>query len=72
MCEYFWYKGNTNIQKWEKIMGDKSVKNRDWSGARELSEEAKEALKDMREEKKIKELANKQAVRPINKKVKSK
>ena len=35
-------------------MGDKSVKNRDWSGARELSEEAKEALKDMREEKKIK------------------
>ena len=53
-------------------MGDKSVKNRDWSGARELSEEAKEALKDIREEKKIKELANKQAVRPINKKVKSK
>ena len=57
-------------------MGDKSVKNRDWSGAtgqaaRPLPEEAKEALKDIREEKKIKELANKQAARPINKKVKS-
>jgi hypothetical protein len=51
-------------------MGDKSVKNRDWSGAtgqaaRPLPEEAKEALKDIREAKKIKELANKQAARPL-------
>ena len=55
-------------------MGDKSVKNRDWSGATgqaagPLPEEAKEALKDIREEKKIKELANKQAARPITGKV---
>ena len=51
-------------------MGDKSVKDRDWSGAigqaaRQPSEELRKVLKEAEETKKISELANKQAVRPI-------
>jgi hypothetical protein len=59
-------------------MGDKTVKNRDWSGAigqaaRPLPEGAKKVLEKKHEEKKIRELTKGQeairpALRPISKK----
>jgi hypothetical protein len=57
-------------------MGDKSVKDRDWSGAtgqaaRPLPEEAKTALEEAEEAKKIREFAKRKAVRPVNKNVKN-
>ena len=58
-------------------MGDKSVpaKDRDWSGAvgqamRPLPEEAKKALEEAEEAKKISEFAKGKAARPISKKKK--
>ena len=55
-------------------MSDKTVKDRDWSNAvgqaaRPLSEEAKKALEEAVEAKKISEFAKGKAVRPISKKV---
>ena len=57
-------------------MGDKSVKDRDWSGAigqaaGPLPEEAKTALEEAEEAKKIREFAKGKAVRPVNKNVKN-
>ena len=57
-------------------MGDKTVKDRDWSNAvgqaaRPLSEEAKKALEEAVEAKKISEFAKGKAVSPISKKVKN-
>ena len=56
-------------------MGDKSVQDRDWSGAtgqaaRPLSEEAKKAFEGAVEAKKISEFAKGKAIRPISKKKK--
>ena len=57
-------------------MGDKSVPNRDWSGAvgqaiRPLPKGAKKAFEKAEEAKKISEFAKGKAVRPISKKVKN-
>ena len=56
-------------------MGDKSIKNRDWSGAvgqamRPLPKGAKKALEEAEEAKKISEFAKGKAIRPISKKKK--
>jgi len=55
-------------------MGDKSVKNRDWSGATgqaagPLPEEAKTALEEAEEAKKIREFAKGKTAGPITGKV---
>ena len=57
-------------------MGDKTVKDRDWSNsvgqaARQLPEGAKKALEEAEEAKKISEFAKGKAVRTISKKVKN-
>ena len=56
-------------------MGDKSVPNRDWSGAvgqamRPLPKGAKKAFEKAEEAKKISEFAKGKAIRPISKKKK--
>jgi len=56
-------------------MGDKSIKNRDWSGAvgqamAPLPEEVKKVLEEAEEAKKISEFAEGKTIRPISKKKK--
>ena len=62
-------------KKWKRLIGDKSVPNRDWSGAvgqamRQLPKGAKKALEEAEEAKKISEFAKGKAIRPISKKKK--